>query len=58
MTTFRLFFEELLALVQKYEKQQVMIKVEEDLDHEFVKILVKRLILYLGLKLVLMTYQS
>ena len=38
MTTFRLFFEELLALVQKYEKQEVMIKVEEDLDHEFVKI--------------------
>ena len=38
MTSFRLFFEELLILVQKYEKQQVMIKVEEDLDHEFVKI--------------------
>ena len=38
MTTFKLFFDELLTLVEKYEKQKVMIKVEEDLDYEFVKI--------------------
>ena len=38
MTTFKLFFDQLLTLVEKYEKQKVMIKVEEDLDYEFVKI--------------------
>ena len=38
MTTFKLFFDELLTLVEKFEKQKVMIKVEEDLDYEFVKI--------------------
>ena len=38
MTTFKLFFDELLTLVEKYEKQKVMIKVEEDLDYEFIKI--------------------
>ena len=43
MTTFRLFFEVLLTLVQKYEKQQVMIKVEADPDHEYVKIFGERI---------------
>ena len=38
MSSFKLFFEELLILVEKYEKKQVMIKVENEPDYEFVKI--------------------
>ena len=38
MSSFKLFFEELLILVEKYEKKQVMIKVESELDYEFIKI--------------------
>jgi len=38
MSSFKLFFEELLVLVEKYEKKQVMIKVESEPDYEFIKI--------------------
>ena len=38
MSSFKLFFEELLILVEKYEKKQVMIKVESEPDYEFIKI--------------------
>ena len=38
MTSFKSFFEELLVLVEKYEKKQVMIKVESEPDYEFIKI--------------------
>jgi len=38
MTSFKSFFEELLVLVEKYERKQVMIKVENEPDYEFVKI--------------------
>ena len=38
MDSFRSFFNELLTLVEKYEKKQVMIKVENEPDYEFVKI--------------------
>ena len=38
MSSFKLFFEELLILVEKYEKKQVMIKVENEPDYEFEKI--------------------
>ena len=38
MSSFKLFFEELLVLLEKYEKKQVMIKVEYEPDYEFVKI--------------------
>ena len=38
MSSFKLFFEELLVLLEKYEKKQVMIKVESEPDYEFIKI--------------------
>ena len=38
MDSFKSFFNELLTLVEKYEKKQVMIKVENEPDYEFVKI--------------------
>ena len=38
MDSFKSFFDELLTLVEKYEKKQVMIKVENEPDYEFVKI--------------------
>ena len=38
MTSFKSFFEELLVLVEKYEKKQVMIKIENEPDYEFIKI--------------------
>ena len=38
MASFKSFFDELLALVEKYEEKQVMIKVEKEPDYEFVKI--------------------
>ena len=38
MSSFKLFFEELLVLIEKYEKKQVMIKVESEPDYEFIKI--------------------
>ena len=38
MPSFKLFFEELLVLVEEYEKKQVMIKVESEPDYEFIKI--------------------
>lgn len=38
MSSFKLFFEELLILVEKYEKKQVMIKVDSEPDYEFIKI--------------------
>ena len=38
MTSFKSFFEELLVLVEKYERKQVMIKVENEPDYEFIKI--------------------
>ena len=38
MSSFKLFFEELLILVEKYEKKQIMIKVESEPDYEFIKI--------------------
>ena len=38
MASFKSFFDELLALVEKYEKKQVMIKDENEPDYEFVKI--------------------
>ena len=38
MASFKSFFDELLVLVEKYEKKQVMIKVENEPDYEFVKI--------------------
>ena len=46
MTSFKSFFEELLVLVEKYEKKQVMIKIEDEPDYEFIKILVKKLTQY------------
>ena len=38
MDSLKSFFNELLTLVEKYEKKQVMIKVENEPDYEFVKI--------------------
>ena len=38
MSSINLFFEELLVLLEKYEKKQVMIKVESEPDYEFIKI--------------------
>ena len=38
MSSFKLFFEELLVLLEKYERKQVMIKVESEPDYEFIKI--------------------
>ena len=38
MDSFKSFFNELLTLVEKYEKKQVMIKVENEPDYEFIKI--------------------
>ena len=38
MDSFKSFFDELLTLVEKYEKKQVMIKVENEPDYEFVRI--------------------
>ena len=38
MDSFKSFFNELLTLVEKYEKKQVMIKVENEPDYEFVRI--------------------
>ena len=38
MDSFKSFFDELLTLVEKYQKKQVMIKVENEPDYEFVKI--------------------
>ena len=38
MDSFKSFFDELLTLVEKYEKKQVMIKVESEPDYEFIKI--------------------
>ena len=38
MDSFKSFFDELLTLVEKYEKKQVMIKVDNEPDYEFVKI--------------------
>ena len=38
MASFKSFFDELLVLVEKYEKKQVMIKVESEPDYEFIKI--------------------
>ena len=38
MDSFKSFFDELLTLVEKYEKKQVMIKVENEPDYEFIKI--------------------
>mgnify|MGYP003311700708 FL=1 len=38
MDSFKSFFNELLTLVEKYEKKQVMIKVESEPDYEFIKI--------------------
>ena len=38
MASFKSFFDELLALVEKYEEKQVVIKVEKESDYEFVKI--------------------
>ena len=38
MASFKSFFDELLALVEKYEEKQVVIKVENEPDYEFVKI--------------------
>ena len=38
MTSFKQFFEELLVLVEKYEKQNLMLKVENEPDYDFVKI--------------------
>ena len=38
MSSFKLFFEDLLVLLEKYEKKQVMIKVESEPDYEFIKI--------------------
>ena len=38
MSSFKLFFEELLVLLEKYEKKQVMIKIENEPDYEFIKI--------------------
>ena len=38
MSSFKLFFEELLVLLEKYEKKHVMIKVESEPDYEFIKI--------------------
>ena len=46
MTSFKSFFDEILTLVEKYEKKQVMIKVENEPDYEFVKIFGEKLILY------------
>ena len=36
MTSFKQFFEELLVLVEKYEKQNLMLKVENEPDYDFV----------------------
>ena len=38
MTSFKQFFEELLVLVEKYENQNLMLKVENEPDYDFVKI--------------------
>ena len=38
MDSFKSFFNELLTLVEKYEKKQVMIKVDNEPDYEFLKI--------------------
>ena len=38
MTSFKQFFEELLVLVEKYEKQNLMLKVENESDYDFIKI--------------------
>ena len=36
--TFQTFFEELKLLVEKFEKKQMQIKMESDLDYDYVKI--------------------
>ena len=36
--TFQTFFEELKLLVEKFEKKQLQIKMESDLDYDYVKI--------------------
>ena len=36
--TFQAFYEELKILVEKFEKRQMQIKVESDLDYDSVKI--------------------
>ena len=36
--TFQAFYEELKILVEKFEKRQMLIKVESDLDYDSVKI--------------------
>ena len=38
MSNFENFYHELLDLVKKYEKQNVPIKIEKDLDHDIIKI--------------------
>ena len=37
MASFKSFFDELLALVEKYEEKQVVIKVEKESDYEYKK---------------------
>ena len=40
--SFQAFYEELKMLVEKFEKKQMQIKMESDLDYDSVKILEKR----------------
>ena len=38
MSNFENFYHELLDLIKKYERQNVPIKIEKDLDHDIIKI--------------------
>ncbi len=38
MTTFEDFYNDLVTLAEKYEKSNVSIKLEKDLDHDIIKI--------------------
>jgi len=43
MTNFENFYEDLLDLAKKYEKQNIPIKIENDLDNDIIKIFGERI---------------
>ena len=43
MTNFENFYEDLLYLAKKYEKQNITIKIENDLDNDIIKIFGERI---------------